>query len=370
MRHVGLPDCTTLRSGYNCNVEPVTHFLTGSALSRAGLNRRSAYTTAVMVLAAEAPDLDVLAGLRGPVAGLQYHRGWTHTFLATPLVAIVTVAVVLGVAKLMRHKSVHPTRIGWLLFCGWIAALSHLALDWTNNYGLRPFLPWSYRWYQGEIVFILEPVMLAALLLAVIMPWIFTLTDGEIGRRKQQYRGRGWAWFALATIAVTWGVRGIEHHRALHALAQLNWQGNTPNRVMLSPYPVTPFLWHAVIDFGDHYQTARVNTWTGNVLTDDHDDVFFKPAVTPVIAAAEGSWLGRVYMDWSQAPLVTAEQPEQDPESPAPLLLTPVDFQDLRFAYSVLSFDGKSKNTPLSGQVLIGPHGEVVEQRIGHKVQK
>jgi hypothetical protein len=51
-------------------------------------------------------------------------------------------------------------------------ALSHgphcrpqpLLLDWTNNYGLRPFFPFNPRWYAGSFVFIAEPVIWALLI--------------------------------------------------------------------------------------------------------------------------------------------------------------------------------------------------------------
>ena len=62
-------------------MEPVTHFLTGACLGRSGFNRRTAYATLAMTLAAEAPDMDIFWGFRGPVAGFGHHRGITHTFL-------------------------------------------------------------------------------------------------------------------------------------------------------------------------------------------------------------------------------------------------------------------------------------------------
>ena len=36
-------------------MEPVTHFLTGACLGRSGFNRKTAYATLAMTLAAEAP---------------------------------------------------------------------------------------------------------------------------------------------------------------------------------------------------------------------------------------------------------------------------------------------------------------------------
>ena len=75
-------------------MEPITHFLTGACIGRAGFNRKTACATIVATLAAEAADMDILWGLRGPVANLQHHRGITHTFLGAPFVAAVVVGLV------------------------------------------------------------------------------------------------------------------------------------------------------------------------------------------------------------------------------------------------------------------------------------
>src|SRR5664280_784593 len=139
-------------------MEPVTHFLTGACISRAGLNRKTAYATVVAVLAAEAADMDIFWSIAGPVEELKRHRGITHTLLGAPFVA----AVVVGLVWLLhwwqqnrrRNKTApqedrQPVHWGWLYCIGLVAALSHLALDWTNNYGVRPFFPFNPRWYAG-----------------------------------------------------------------------------------------------------------------------------------------------------------------------------------------------------------------------------
>jgi inner membrane protein len=33
-------------------------------------------------------------------------------------------------------------------------------MDWTNNYGVRPFLPWNGHWFYGDLVFIVDPFIL------------------------------------------------------------------------------------------------------------------------------------------------------------------------------------------------------------------
>src|ERR1700756_2504414 len=83
-----LPVCSyTLSRVRARTLEPITHFLTGACLGRAGFNRKTALATVTMTLAAEAPDLDVFTRLRGPVFGFAHHRGFTHSFLGLFLVS-------------------------------------------------------------------------------------------------------------------------------------------------------------------------------------------------------------------------------------------------------------------------------------------
>jgi inner membrane protein len=153
-------------------MEPITHFLTGACIGRAGFNRKTAYATLAAVLAAEAADLDIVWGFAGPVEELKHHRGITHTLIAVPVVAGVIVGAVWLLSRWRRRKAKprgpdaagsttarQPVHWGWLYLTTLVAALSHLVLDWTNNYGVRPLFPFNPRWYEGSIVFIAEPVL-------------------------------------------------------------------------------------------------------------------------------------------------------------------------------------------------------------------
>jgi len=64
-------------------------------------------------------------------------------------------------------------------------------------------------------MFIAEPVMWALLFLALFMPWVLGLADREIGVRRQKFRGRGWAIFALCGMLVLGCWRWAEHAQAL-----------------------------------------------------------------------------------------------------------------------------------------------------------
>jgi inner membrane protein len=352
-------------------MEPVTHFLTGACLARTGFNRRTAYATLAMTLAAEAPDLDVLWGLRGPVANFQHHRGITHTFVGAPFVALAVTGVVWVWHRSRRAQPVTPPRwvVLWLLSL--LAVFSHIFLDWTNNYGVRPFFPFDPRWYALDIAFILEPVIFAALLTSLIIPSVFGLADREIGAGKPLFRGRGWAIGAMVLIGIDLGVRAVEHHRALHLVSNARFGDQPMLRAGAEPYPVDPFHWFAVVETTGYYQTGSVNTRSETVDTSDRDDVIFKPPVTPATIAAERSWLGRVYLDWARFPVVTdrghANLVTSDALAPQPQD-TAVEFRDLRFAYSFLS-RGKNSNV-LAAWVYVGPGGEIDAMVMNNHVQK
>lgn len=369
-------------------MEPITHFLTGACIGRAGLNRKTAYATVAAVLAAEVADIDVFWGFAGPVEGLKHHRGITHTFLGAPVMAGIVVGLVWLWHRWRRRGALEkaldgeesartrqPVHWGWLYATALIASLSHLALDWTNNYGLRPFFPFNPRWYAGNIVFIAEPVLWALFLLALVLPWIFGLTDAEIGARRKPFRGRGWAIFALCGMVLLWCWRWAEHAQARAMLTNLNVPNAPMLRMALEPYMVNPYHWHAILETPEYYQTAEVNTWTGDIQTNAQRNVIYKPADTTAVEAAKQTPLGQVYLDWGTWAVVQDLGQEPEPALPPPSLppnrtWTTVEFSDLRFAYSFLARRSGSQRTPLGGWVYIVDGRDEAGEGMGGHVQK
>src|SRR5215469_9887215 len=187
-----------------------------------------------MVLAAEAPDADVLYFFGGSVTGFAHHRGWTHSFLGAPVVAAAVVTAVYGLYRFMRWRGWKPRSAPrWTLLYVYalLMALMHILQDFTNNYGVRPLAPFNPRWYSWDIVPILDPVMLAALFLGLVGPSLFALISEEVGARKARFRGRGGAIFALVCVAAVIMVRHVEHRRAVTALNSITYRGEDPVRV-------------------------------------------------------------------------------------------------------------------------------------------
>jgi inner membrane protein len=359
-------------------MEPVTHFLTGACIGRAGLNRKTAYATLAATLAAEAADMDVVWALRGPVESFKHHRGITHTFIAVPVVAAVIVGLIALLhawreprrkRKLAALKSdpgapiplrlqQQPINWLWLYATAFIAALSHLLLDWTNNYGVRPFFPFNPRWYSGSFVFIAEPVLWALLFAAFIFPWLMGITDREIGARRKGFRGQGWAIFALIGMVLVWGLRYAEHKHAADLAANTQVADAPVTRMAFEPYPIDPFHWHAVLETHDYFQTAEVNTRTGEVVSDPQQDVQYKPPSTPATEAAKQTELGKVYLDWGSWTVVRDVGQVPAPGMAPPQLIAPqtwttVELNDLRFGYSFLGSQRQVGRDALAGWVYI-----------------
>ena len=167
---------------------------------------------------------------------------------------------------------------------------------------------------------------------------------------------------ARLSWGLRWGWGGWERMTAERMALGGDYGGVEILRSTVSPYPVTPFRWHAVIETAGFYQMATVDTWNGTVATTGQEDVFHKPAVSLAALAAKRSWLGRVYLDWSQYPVVTDAGPNQDG-------ISEVSFRDLRFMYDVSVMHGR-ESPPLMGTALVDGDRKIVRMEMDGRVQR
>jgi inner membrane protein len=363
-------------------LEPLTHFLTGACISRAaGLNRKTLLATTTCVLAAEAADLDVLWYFKSPIDGFAHHRGFTHTFVGAPLVAAFVVGFMYLVWLWKRRRGPEPAGAAkgpalpktprWGLLYGFalIAAFSHILLDFTNNYGVRPFEPFSYRWYSWDIVFIFEPLLYAFFLAGLAMPALFGMINEEIGARRKRPRGQGGAIVALVLMLALWGLRDYQHRRAVAALDARLYHGADPIRTSAYPYFINPFKWYGVVETEKFYERVTVDSLTPEVDPAARSETRYKPEETPVREAARDTRLGRVYLDWAQYPMleteaVSAPVPGYDGPARGGYL---VRFYDLRFEYPDM---GRRGGHTLGARVLLDQNLHEAAEWFGSRSQR
>jgi inner membrane protein len=143
-------------------MDNLTHSFVGLTAAKAGLEKLSPGATALCVLAANAPDCDIVVLAFGDRWDfLKHHRGITHAIVGVIALAVLLPLIFYSVDRLWSrfHNRPPATNLKGLLLVSFIVSATHPLLDWTNNYGIRFLLPWSPKWSYGDLVFIIDPYL-------------------------------------------------------------------------------------------------------------------------------------------------------------------------------------------------------------------
>ncbi|HUI81252.1 MAG TPA: metal-dependent hydrolase [Bryobacteraceae bacterium] len=276
-------------------MDPLTHSATGLFLSRAGLNRLTPLATPILILAANAPDIDIVTLTGGPLNYLHYHRHLTHSIIAMPVMAALTVALVWVLAR-------RQIRWGGAMLAALVAIGSHLLLDYTNVYGIRMLLPFSSAWLRLDWTPVVDPWIWSALLLGIIGPFLSRLVTSEItsNQRRPKYHGRGFAWFALIFLLAYNLGRGVLHERAAAVLDSRTYAGEPPTHVAAMP-TLNPVVWRGLVETPDWYRVREVDL--SRQFDPLHGPMFQKPSMDPAIAVARQTATIQTFLLFSQFPL-------------------------------------------------------------------
>ena len=279
-------------------MDNLTHSLVGLTAAKAGLEKLSPGATALCLLAANAPDADIIVLAFGDRwTFLQHHRGITHAVVGVIVLAFVLPLIFYFVDLLWsRLRNQPPTiKLKGLLLASFIVSATHPLLDWTNNYGIRLLLPWNERWFYGDLVFIVDPFMWvvlggAAFLLsaktrsgkfiwaAVAAVLTFLIIASERSNSLPNPRliallwivavvslivlfvtGAGKRWgsriplVSLALVLVYWSLLAFAHSKAIargseQAARMASGNGETVSRLAAMPRLANPFRWDCVFE--------------------------------------------------------------------------------------------------------------------------
>jgi inner membrane protein len=311
-------------------------------MSHSGLNRKTRFATLALIIGSNLPDIDSISRFDSSATYLKYHRGITHSFPGVIVLGAALAAVVYFLGRRARPKKTGPAvDARWLLVCCLLATTSHLLLDFTNSYGVRPFLPFSGRWYAWDVMFIVDPVLLTLLAVGLGLPWLFRLVSEEVGARKPSYQ-RG-AIFALCWLVLLWGLRDFAHRRVLNMLDSHTYLQENPRRVGAFPTPANPFAWTGVVETDSAFHVLPANA-----LEDDVDAtrtrVFRKAEATPPLEAALKTRTARIFLDFARFPWNSVEETEKGYD---------VTLRDLRFISSAISRRGFLVDVHLDKQLRV-----------------
>lgn len=244
-------------------MDNLTHSLVGALLGQAGLKRKTALAMPTLIIAANLPDIDAacLFWLDG-VGHLGFRRGITHGPLAMILLPLLLWAVMLGWDHWRRKGNASQPAVhrGWLLALAYIGCLSHPALDWLNNYGVRLLEPFSSHWSYGDSIFIIDLWLWAGMIASL---WASFRAE-KAGKPK---------WSRIAATALLVGCAYVFANGVLTGLAEkrvgdaLRAAGIANPLVVASPPPIAfwdrDVFWRDSTQYGSSRFTIFAETDLG-----------------------------------------------------------------------------------------------------------
>jgi inner membrane protein len=288
-------------------MDNLCHTLVGAALGEAGLKHRARHGNAVLMVAANLPDIDVL-GFASGVPAVAIRRGWTHGVLAWAVLPIAFAGIVLAIERIRSRGQGSPPRapssFGSLLLLSVLGIVIHVLMDWLNNYGVRLLMPFSSRWFYGDAVFIVDVWLWLVLGLGV---WLARRSARPSAARLALTVSliyvAGMVWSAMAArqhVVDAWGAgkRVGAGSPPPH--------GSAPRALMVGPVPVTPFSGAIIVDAGDVYHTGDFRWLPARTA--------FSPNTTPRLDAHPAVGRARDHPDiravlsWARFPYYELEQ--------------------------------------------------------------
>jgi inner membrane protein len=352
-------------------VDNLTHSLFGWTLARAGLGRRVPHATATLILASNAPDVDVVAGFRSGVDYLAAHRGPTHGPLGVIGLGLITAGIIAAWSRWRSPnrgmgvddgRTRHFTR-WWIL--AMIGVVCHVLMDLPTSYGTRLLSPFIWTWYALDWMPIIDVYL-----------WVMLAVALVVGSKLRRERV---AMLALGLMAFDYAARAALHERALANAAAFDAAGvhapctiaptfvahsgsiavspRSPNACVEAaalPTFLSPFTWRSIRRHADSYELSdrkilgeQATASLTRLASDTGADV----------VRARASRAGQVYFDFARFPVAQV--------SVHAGTFTSVRLLDARFMMMPLA-SGNTRNARLSVTITFDESGRTVEERFGN----
>ena len=304
-------------------MDNLTHTLYGLALAKAGLERTSRYAMPAILIGANLPDIDLAAIMGGQINYLRYHRGVTHSLFGIAIESLLLALLFMGIEKSGTHRK-RLKSFFWLFLASLIGTGSHLFLDYTNSYGIRPFLPFKSEWYSLDTVFIIDPWILFFLLIGLGMAYLFRLINQEIGARPTSLRSG--AIISLILISGYWVTKEFSHNSALRDLESQPYADGAPLSIGAFPQFMNPFAWHGVVETprAFHLRFAGWNPFP-SLQTEKRIQSFYKPEQKEILQAVSLGNEAKIFLNFARYPFFQILQVPNGLE---------VEARDLRFEFA------------------------------------
>jgi membrane-bound metal-dependent hydrolase YbcI (DUF457 family) len=298
----------------------LTHGLASLALARAAWPRAPRQLWIVAAAAGVIADIDSASAWWGASAWLRWHRTYTHSLLASLVIAMTFAAGYRFVASdSLRARFSEKKAFAMALTAAWL----HLFMDVWGWEGTAVLWPFSAMRFAMDLVVDLDPWIIALLLGALLIPELLHMVGAEIGARDTRPRGRNGALVGFAIILSYLGLRAYFHGDVIALLDSRTFQGEVAKRSGAFPEALSPVTWHGVVE------TARgmreLTVMVGPVESFDPESAYasFKPEPSAALETAEKTEAARRFLAMARFPKATVENTGTGSR---------VEIRDLRYA--------------------------------------
>jgi len=279
-------------------MDNLTHSLVGALLGQMGFKKKTGLAMPTLIVAANIPDIDAACAVYGQLS-LSMRRGITHGPIALILLPILLWTLMIGFDRWQtkrgkRPENRLPIHKGWLLALAYIGCLSHPALDWLNNYGIRLLEPFSHRWFYGDSIFIIDLWIWIALGLSI---WL--------SLRRERAKVAAWtrpAWVGFTAVCGYILFNGLITGTAEREIAAVLRGGGHPDALVVASPPPLMF-WKRDVFWrnGERYGSASFDIGSGGEvditgMPTGMDD----PRVAPMVATSP---VAQAFLLWSRMPV-------------------------------------------------------------------
>lgn len=178
------------------------------------------------------PDADYILTFISDTIYLQYHRGITHSVLMLPLWSWLIYALI------SKTRTALPA---WLIAA---AIALHIGLDLITSFGTMILAPFSDWRATLDLVFIIDPLFTACLLMPLLLAFIW------------KPHARILAIVSFVLMCAYLGLTLMMHHAAIQLA-----QNDQPPALEYSalPMPFSPFRWQLVASYPEYYSQTAVD---------------------------------------------------------------------------------------------------------------
>jgi membrane-bound metal-dependent hydrolase YbcI (DUF457 family) len=372
-------------------MDNLTHTLFGLTLSRTPLGRAGRGVTTALVIASNAPDVDIVTALRSGASYLEWHRGPTHGPIGIIALGLLTALLVRGGSRYANRRARRTpddpeASFGMLVAASMVGVLCHILMDFPTSYGTRLLSPFSWRWFATDLM----PIVDIYLIIVLVAGLLFGVASPEARRRNVA--------IVFVLMAANYGIRAVAHHQAVGLAPRVfgplmprPCEGAHDTQALLSVWPravnatlppsstgsrclveiaamptfFSPFRWRLISQLSNAYEMHDVDVLDARMRQPPQAGeapwrvtVRYPNVWRPPVAAAAAAPVAQVFLGFSRFP---AARSFFDPENG----IATVRWIDMRFAAGMTLDQRLGRSELFQATVRVDSDGRVVDARLG-----